>query len=254
MDVLFERGSQGEAKGHALLYFRNSLDQEQVYATYLIILPISVEITKYVPPFLMSQVGDIGPKDLSAFAFPPAPEVVESYEYLTELAELRDDDILYGGTLNIQDVAHGMMAISEAVQWYASLYAAIAEVRLSHEAPSEQFDVGLGVNEVLYGLMSDNDKLSELTKLVGRLRFATEGDESSLAKEAEVDLHLLASHLPEDHQISKLVDAAKAGGNLGAELADLYLRRCFHIMHEEYVKLGDVEKKIQALESEHPLP
>ena len=69
MDVIFERGSQDKPKGHALLYFKSSINPDELYGTYLIILPINVDIGKYVPPFLMSQVGDLGPKDLSAFAF-----------------------------------------------------------------------------------------------------------------------------------------------------------------------------------------
>jgi hypothetical protein len=107
----------------------------------------------------------------------------------------------------------------------------------------------LGVNEVLYALMSDNDKLGELTKLVGRLRYGIDSREKSIASEAESDIRLLASHFPEDHRIEKLIESAKSGDASGAKLADLYLQRCFHLINEEYVKLGDVESRIAALES-----
>ena len=33
------------------------------------------------PPFLMNQVGDFSADDMSAFAFPPAPEEVEDYDF-----------------------------------------------------------------------------------------------------------------------------------------------------------------------------
>ena len=250
MDLAFELGSAEEPKGHALLYFKSSADPEELWGTYLVILPITVDIAKYVPPFLMNQVGELGPQDLSAFAFPPAPEKIEGHAYLTELAAMRDDDILFCGSFDPYDVASAMMTVNEAVQAYAQKYLALAEARHPKEPKSDQEAAGFGVNEVLYGLMSDTDKLGELTRLVGRLRFAAEGREDALAKEAEADIHLLAMHLPENHQAARLVEAAKVGGSEGVRLADLYLQRCFHLILEEYVKLGQVESEIRELEAE----
>ncbi len=247
MGLTFERGNDAEPKGHALLYFRSSGDPEEIWATYLVILPITVDVSKYVPPFLMNQVAEIGPKDLSAFAFPPAPEQVESRVYLESLAEARDDDVVYGGTFNPTDVSSAMMAISETVQQYADAYSSRAGLEHVLSGPDEVAS-GLAVNEVLYGLMAEGDKLSELTKLVGRLRFALDGSEEALAREAESDMLLLARHLPDNHNVSRLVEAAKAGGPDGTRLAALYLQRCFHLVQEEYVKLGEVESEIRALE------
>ena len=249
MDVVFERGSKEEPKGHALLYFRSSSDAQEAWGTYLVILPIAVDVSKYVPPFLMNQVGELGPKDLSAFAFPPAPEKVESHKHLEELADIRDDDILFGGTINPNDVASAMMSVNEMVQWYAELYGERTGVSQAVESAADETAAGFGVNEVLYGLMSDGDRLSELTKLVGRLRFAREGGEGSLMKEAEADINILSQYLPENHQAHRLIEAAKAGDSRGAVLADLYLQRCFYLIQEEYVKLGKVEEEIRALEA-----
>ena len=248
MDIVFERGSEKEPKGHALLYFLSSEDPEELWAAYLVILPITVDVSKYVPPFLMNQMGELGPKDLSAFAFPPAPERVESHSYLEQLAAMRDDDILFGGTLNTADVASGMMSVNETVQRYAEIYSQVAGVQQPEEDLAVE-DLGFGVNEVLYGLMSDADRLNELTKLVGRLTFAVEGSEEALAKEAESDIHLLAKHMPGDHQISLLIAATRAGGSRGARLAGLYLKRCFHLIQEEYASVGQVEAEIRELEA-----
>jgi hypothetical protein len=249
MDIVFERGNKEEPKGHALLYFRSTSDAEEIWGTYMVILPITVDISKYVPPFLMNQVGELGPKDLSAFAFPPAPEQVETYKYLEEVALMRDDDILYAGTINPADVPAALMSVNEALQWYAQTYSELAEARHPDELAESELTSGVAVNEVLYGLMSDSDKLSELTKLVGRLRFAVEGDEESLTKEAQEEIELLAEHLPENHRIQSLTEAAKSGGSRGAKLANLYLQRCFHLTQEEYVKLGQVEAQIRELEA-----
>ena len=248
MDLVFEKGSDEQPKGHALLYFRSSSDPEELWVTYLVILPITVDVSKYVPPFLMNQVGEIGPKDLSAFAFPPAPERLGSYSVLEEMANQRDDDILSGGTLNPEDTPAGMMSIHEAVQQYAEIYAKVAGVSTEPDELEDEDAEGLGVNEVLYGLMSDSDKLSELTKLVSRLRFAIDGDDQSLIKETERDIGLLSRHLPRDHSVPQLVEAVKSSDSHSAAMADLYLKRCFHLVQEDYAKLAQIEEDLKALE------
>ena len=250
MDIVFERGTGSKPRGHALLYFRSSSDAGELWATYVVMLPITVDLSKYVPPFLMNQVGDLGGKDLSAFAFPPAPEKVAGYHYLEELAAIREDDILFAGTIDPADAASAMMAVSEAVQRYADMYFELVMTSQPTDAADVEEAVGFGVNEVLYGLMSDGDKLSELTSLVGKLKFAAEGGEGALIEEAEAEINLLAKHLPEDHQISRLVEAAKAGGSGSARLAYLFLQRCYHLNQEEFVKLGQVEEEIRGLEAE----
>ncbi len=113
MDITFERGREDAPKGHAFVYFRSSTDEMEVWASYLVILPITVDVAKYVPPFLMNQIPDASMQDLSAFAFPPAPEQMESFEQLQEIAEMRDDDVLFAGTFNPSDLPSMMMAAGD---------------------------------------------------------------------------------------------------------------------------------------------
>ena len=80
MDITFERGSEDSPKGHAFVYFRSSTDPSDVWASYIVMLPITVDVAKYAPPFLMSLIPDGGMKDMSSFAFPPAPEQMRSIE------------------------------------------------------------------------------------------------------------------------------------------------------------------------------
>ncbi|MBI4298433.1 MAG: hypothetical protein HY666_01555 [Chloroflexi bacterium] len=244
MDLIFERGSVSQPKGHTLLYFRNSLDREEIWATYLVVLPITVDITKYVPPFLMAQVTDLGPKELSAFAFPPAPEKLEGSERLSSLAEIRDDDVLFGGTINPSDVTSLLMVVNESVQKYAQAYADYVESK----APSPESSIGIGVSEVLYSLMSEQDRLNELTKLVGKLRFALEGRDQHLVREAEEEFGLLNGYFPEGYEISKLLSAAKILGEKGAKLAELYVRRCYYLAQQEYEKVPQIDEEIVGLE------
>jgi hypothetical protein len=249
MDLVFDRGDRQSPKGHALLYFRSGSDHEELWATYLVVLPITVDVSKYVPPFLMNQMGEVGAKDLSAFAFPPAPEKVPDYAHLENMAGARDDDILFGGTINPADLASAMMSVNEAVAKYSEMYVSLQPGAPEHEPDVEEAPDGASVNEVLYGLMSDGDRLSELTRLVGRLRDASENAEEMLSKDAETEINLLARHLPDNHQARRLIEATKLSGSRGAMLANLYLQRCFHLVQEEYVKLGQVEQEIKVLES-----
>lgn len=248
MDIVLDRGNIEAPKGHALLYFRSATNSQEIWATYVVILPISVDVSKYVPPFLMNQVGEVGPKDLSAFAFPPAPELVEDYAVLESIAEQREDDIIFAGTMNPNDVGAAMMSINEVVQQYAEMCVLHTDSIGGQLGDESEASVGVGVNEVMYELMSNGDKLEELTKMVSRLRFAVDGSDGEQVREAEEDINTLARHFPENHNINRIVDAVKADDDSNKELADLYLQRCYFLVNEEYHRLGEVEKRLNQLE------
>ena len=249
MDFVFDRGDSQRPKGHALLYFHNSSAPDEVWVTYLVILPVSIDVSKYMPPFLMNQVGELGPNDLSAFAFPPAPERLGDHVTLEALADIRDDDVLSGGAVNPDDMASAMMTVGEVVQRYAEMYAQIVAEANPAGNEAEEASPELAVNDVLYGLMSDGDKLSELTKLVGRLRFALDGSETSIIKETEQEIDLLSRHLPENHNVPQLVEAVKTSGSHDTKLADLYFQRCLHLVQEDYAQVGKIEEQILSLEA-----
>lgn len=257
MSIEYHRGERVRPKGHAFIYLRSSLDREEIWATYVVILPITVDLSKYVPPFLMNQVGEMDPKDLSAFAFPPAPERVAGYAAIEEMADIRGDDILYAGAHNPSDVTGAMTRIGEIVQTYSEEYARIAGSSTVDGEPRENEAgggaEGLSVSEVLYGLMSDSDKLSELSKLIGRLRFAVDGADDRLVTETETEIALVANHLPQSHNIPQLVQAVKSNDSRSAELADIYLQRSYHLVHEDYAKLTAIEGRIKELEDGRPL-
>ena len=250
MDLAYERGSDIDPKGHAFLYFRNKSDSDEVWSTYVILLPISVDVSKYVPPFLMNQMPEVGPKDLSAFAFPPAPEKLESHQMLENIANIRDDDVLFAGSIDPSNISHAMSLVNDAVQEYVKAYSGIVGNSLDSLATdSSDEHKGMGVDEVLYGLMSEGDKLTELTKLISRLRFAVEGSDLRLIKETEEDIELLKIHLSDNYNVTQLIDMVKIGGISGSKLADLYLQRCYHLVQEEYSKLIEVDAQIKELES-----
>ena len=94
MTVNFEFGDAAHPKGHALVYMTSRDGTGTILATYVVLLPVSVDIKKYVPPFLANQVASMAAADMSSFAFPPAPEPVEGVEWVLRTAELRGDDVI----------------------------------------------------------------------------------------------------------------------------------------------------------------
>jgi len=242
MTLSFELGKIESPRGHALLYFKDSV-QGDFYATYIVILPITVDVSKYVPPFLMNQVGEFGPGDMSAFAFPPAPEQVEGYDYLVDLAKKRQDDLLDGGEVTGTDVSSSMMKVNDVVQEYLELYEERYEIEALTLDESESASE-LHVNDVLYSMMTEPDRLNELTKLVGRLRYAVESSEESIVKEVQSDINALSGYLPVSFQIQNLLEWAGKVSDQSSYMTDLYLKRCFHLSREEYKELGEVEARI----------
>ena len=250
MDFTFEKGSEQSPRGHALIYFHNSQDASELLATYMIVFPIQTDVSKYVPPFLLNQIGEMGANELSAFAFPPAPEPMADFETIEKLAEVRQDDIIYGGSINASDVIMMIGTVNEAISWYSDLWERYAQPERAIEVvdDGDEAEAGLSVNDVLYGLMSDQDKLNELTRLVGRLRDAVNSGDMSLAAETRGEIIALGRHLPDNHQVSRLANAAGSEGENAARLTSLYLQRCFHLTSEEYVMLGQVEDEIRSIE------
>ena len=158
--------------------------------------------------------------------------------------------MLFGGSIDPEDVPTGMMAVNEAVQHYTEVYSNVVGIGQPPEEQEEDEEDGApGVSEVIYGLMSETDKLNELTKLVSRLRFGIEGADPRTVSEAEQDIAVLSRHLPANHGVEQLVEAVKSSDEGAAELADLYVQRCFHLVQEDYGSLPQIEAKIRALET-----
>ncbi len=252
MDLTFERGDANSPRGHALVYFRDNANPDSVAATYLILLPVSVDLQKYIPPFLAGQMPMGGEADLSAFAFPPAPESVESYEYLLSVAEERGDDLIFAGNRPLEDAANMMGVIGEILSEYGDRY------RIG--APSNPELGGAGdsagsaetvaptdyaVDNVVYEMMSEADQLGELTKLTGRLRFAAEGGDEETAGEATAHMRAIAFHVAENRNIDRLIDAALDKSEIGGQLAQLYLERAYALYREDYLRVKALDEDIE---------
>lgn len=244
MDIRFDQGNQDQPRGHAILYYRAG---SEILATYIVVLPLAVDFAKYVPPVLASQVKGTGLEEFSAFAIPPAPEEVQSYEFLEELARRRGDDLVFGGEVWGNDFLEAAQRVNDAVQVYAQLYqrgmAVVQEAGALESGSSE-----LSVDEVMFSLMSERDKLGELVKLVGKLQFAVEGKDIRVTGEAENEILAMARHLPENYRIPNLIETTKGSVEHGSRLAQLYLERCYKLADEDYLGLQEVEKAMRELQ------
>lgn len=250
MALNFQVGDAMSPKGHALLYFEDQEQPPRFYATYIIVLPLSIDMVKYMPPFLAPHVQDLTNQEISAFAFPPIPESVENLPHLKSVAQLRSDDVLYGGSVDTGQTTNLLNAVNEIVQEYGQEYLRCIKMSSPDEvAPNREEPLSLGVNEVLYELMGDRDRLNELSRLVGKLRFAVEGNDQRQIQEAQDEVQLLAKYLPIQYKIPTLVEAAKTPSRAGGELAHLCLERCYKLADEDYVRLRELEDRIDNLET-----
>jgi hypothetical protein len=245
MSLTFERGNPDQPRGHAVLYYRAS---DQILATYVIVLPLAVDFAKYVPPIMASQVKASGLEEFSAFAIPPIPEEVQNYEQLEELASRRGDDMVYDGEVTADDFLEAAQRVNDAVQEYARLYQQAAEQvggPLPLDVSAGVYSSELSVDEVMFSLMSDKDRLGEMGKLVGKLQFALEGADTRLASETEQEMRALGRYLPENYQVDRIIQTASQPGENGPQLLQLYLERCYKLADEDYLGLQKVDETIR---------
>lgn len=264
MDLTFERGDPQHPRGHALVYFRVDTEPDKVYASYVVTLPVKADLTKYVPPFLASHLGSLPLNDLSAFAMPPVPEQVDNYAELDRLSQLRGDDLVYAGSMFSFDLPRMMESVTEAVQSYAEMCPADATTAIpaqNEQLPGtvlgdqrgqslqqvETDDLSYGVSEVLFSFMSESDKLGELSRLLGRLRFAIEGGDTETVNEVGEEIVVLARHLPEEFQVENLLAVAKDTSERSSRLAKLYLDRCFRLSAGDANEAQELDVQIRKL-------
>ena len=97
--------------------------------------------------------------------------------------------------------------------------------------------------------MSESDKLAELARLLGSMRFAAEGGDAGTVDEMSREITTLARHLPETFQVSSLLAVAKDTSQKGSRLAQLYLDRCFRLSAGDYSAVQGLDDEIRALEA-----
>ncbi len=247
----FDRGDARRPRGHALLYFRNWSDPSAIFATYLIVPPISVEISKYIPPMFASQFQGLGAaRGITVFPYPPIPEKVESQDLLERLAQARDDDLISGGSVDTNSPERLLQAAAEAGQQYFESFSTYMD-SLPAEPEVEaipEAEASVDVSELMYGLMSERERLAELTKLSGQLRYAVGGGDTQLAASTEADIKKVSSYLPEKYRAADIARAARRPGPDGDRLTQLYVERAYKLADEDYEAVARLEAEIKQAE------
>ena len=170
-------------------------------------------------------------------------------------------DLVYAADMFSYDLPRMMEAVTEAVQAYAQLWAdstgqGVAAPGLDPGQESSPVpeavddDSSLQVNDVLFSLMSESDKLAELSRFMGKLRFAVEGADEGTAEEACQEITTLAKHLPGEFQVANLLSVARDTSPKSSKLAQLYLERCFRLSAGDYSSVQNLESEIQSLQAQ----
>ena len=238
MELNFEKGTKDGPVGHALIYFTHINDNSRVSASYVVLLPLKVDISKYIPPFLSEQIEPLGKNDMSHFAFPPSPEPVESLDVLRKIADIRKDDLINGGSHNLDEVTSMMSLIAEFAEAYVKIN---PEPTLGVPLVTGNTD---DVDDVVYSMMSEGDLLSELTMVIGKMRYAVEGDDLPTIEESERKIVSMGKQLQPNRKISSLVNFAKGSGNMNGKLAQLFLDRAYALFKEDYKRVKLIEDQI----------
>lgn len=240
----FEKGDASRPRGHAVLYYRMG---DTYLATYIMVLPLKLDFEKFIPPVLASQVKASGIEDVMAFAIPPMPDEVPDYDFLTRMAESRDDDLVFGGVVFSNDFLESAQRVTDTVKEYADLYQGAAEP-VPQVGSGEEEISGLTVDEVLFSMMPEREALGELARRVGKMQFALEGQDERLATEAQMEIEALAKYLPVSYLVPRVLEAARLSVEQGPRLAQLYLERCYKLVDEDYAGVRETEDAIREMQ------
>jgi hypothetical protein len=252
--LTFRAGNPDRPRGHALVFFRDGDSADNVWATYLVVAPIKMDLGKYIPAAFASQLaGQLSAAGPSAYPLPPVPEKFEEgLNALERLAELRNDDLIDGGTLRMSEPLYALQPVADIGTQYAEACATYFARQSLQEPVAERVTSGassVDVDDLLLQVMPDRDKVGRLARLTGTLRYAMAGGDTRLVDETLNDMQRIARHLSEKYHPTELIAAARSSEPRGAQLTELYLERCYRLVDEDYAAMADLDSKIDKLNS-----
>lgn len=253
--LTYRVGDPDRPRGHALLFFRDADDPNAVWATYLVVTPIQMDLAKYVPaafaPQLAGQLNLSGP---AAYPLPPMPEKVEGgLAWLERLAAVRHDDLLDGGTLRVGEPWQALHPVTDIGSQYAErctdFFASATEAETTPAPSHEPAALGGDVEDLLLQVMPDREKVGRLARLTGTLRYAVEGGDRRGVEETVSEMSRVARHLGEKYRLSELIQAAQSSDRQADQLAQLYVERCYKLADEDYAALAELDRRISELQA-----
>lgn len=250
MALEFELGSGDAPLGHAMIYFTQESDPEgSVLVSYVLVLPIKMDLQRYVPQFLAGQLGSMVPDDMSLVILPPVPEKFGKLADLIELAENRGDDLIYGGSMGVQaEGLSNMSKVNEIGHEYMEL-CKLWKTDGRAIGTDDDSDLIVSLGETVEEERSEEDNLREIARLLGQLRYAVDGRDTESIAQAKERIETIGRALPSKFAVDKLAKLGASEADGAAELTQLYLERALNIQREEYLKVREIEKRIADLEA-----
>jgi hypothetical protein len=257
--LTFRAGDVERPRGHALVFFRDADGGDDIWATYLVVAPIKMDLGKYIPAAFASQLaGQLSAAGPSAYPLPPVPEKFEGgIAALERLAEARNDDLLDGGTLRMSDPLYALQPVNDIGSQYADKCTAFFDALAANALPPERTSTStssgsrqtsdVDVDDLLLQVMPDRDKVGRLARLAGTLRYAVEGGDTGLADETAGEMEQVGRHLSDKYRAGELIAAARSSAPNASRLAELYLERCYRLVDEDYAAMADLDSKIDDL-------
>jgi hypothetical protein len=251
--LTFRVGDPDRPRGHALVFFRDGDAPDDVYATYLVVAPIKMDLGKYIPAAFATQLsGQLAAAAPSAYPLPPVPEKFEGgLPALERLAELRSDDLIDGGTLRMSDPLYALQPVTDIGGQYAdgcSAYLAAHSLEAGSELePAGRSVADVDVDELLLQVMPDREKVGRLARLTGTLRYAIDGGDKRQLDETVAEMERVARHLSDKYRPAELIASARSSSPRSAELAELFVERCYKLVDEDYAALAEIDRRIEAL-------
>jgi hypothetical protein len=100
--------------------------------------------------------------------------------------------------------------------------------------------------------MSDRDRLSEMAKRTGQLRYAVEGGDAAGIGEAIQAMERVGRYLAAKYRCAELIVVARDSGAASQRLADLYLQRAFKLAADDFDGLPALDAAIEEARGEKP--
>ncbi len=244
-----------------MVYFRATTDPKVILASYVVVPPISMDFSKFIPPMFAAQLPGILPSGPQVFPLPPIPEKVESMEWVEALAASREDDLVHCGSVDPMDVQRMLMLMTEVASDYGKLYENRVPLDVPSPSPSSSSSPSqssadnspisdMDVDELFMSLMSDAEKVNRLAKFTGTVRYAVEGKDAALLAETVAEMERIAKHLAFRYRVNELIAAASDPNPDSGQLAELLLKRCYKLAAEEYDALQAIDAEIDAFKKE----
>lgn len=252
MLLAFERGDPKQPRGHAVVYFRASNDPNTILASYVVVPPISMDFSKFIPPMFAAQLPGILPSGPQVFPLPPIPEKVESMAWVEALAASREDDLIHCGTVDPMDIQRLLTLMSEVANEYGKLYEGRTPIEDTGSRSSSESgpEPSVDVDELLMSVMSDSEKVNRLAKMTGTVRYAVEGKDQTLLAETVQEMERVGRHLAFRYRVQELIAAASDPKPESGRLAELLLQRCYKLVGEEYSEIETLDAEIEKLGDE----